>query len=115
MTHCNEQPPRSDGIVIAGGGLAGQRCAETLRRDGYDGAIRIVCAEPHRPYDRPPLSKELLAGTQPRRPAGVPTAASGTTSTSIELLLGVAATAVRPGERRLELSDGGSAALRRSC
>ena len=52
----------SDGIVIAGGGLAGQRCAETLRRQGYAGAIRMVCAENHRPYDRPPLSKEMLAG-----------------------------------------------------
>ena len=35
----------SDGIVVAGGGLAAQRCAETLRSQGYDGAIRIVCAE----------------------------------------------------------------------
>jgi NADPH-dependent 2,4-dienoyl-CoA reductase/sulfur reductase-like enzyme len=52
----------SSGIVIAGGGLAAQRAAETLRRGGYDGAIRMVCAEPHRPYDRPPLSKAVLAG-----------------------------------------------------
>ena len=53
------------GIVIAGGGLAAQRCTETLRVQGYDGPIRIVCAEPHAPYDRPPLSKELLAGEMP--------------------------------------------------
>ena len=58
----------SDGIVIAGGGLAAQRCAETLRAQGYDGPIRIVCAEPHPPYDRPPLSKELLTGELPPRP-----------------------------------------------
>ena len=45
--------------MIAGGGLAGQRCAEALRRSGYDGPIRMLCAEAHRPYDRPPLSKEL--------------------------------------------------------
>ena len=56
----------SDGIVIAGGGLAAQRCTETLRAQGYDGPIRILCAEPHAPYDRPPLSKELLAGEMPR-------------------------------------------------
>ena len=56
-----------NGVVIAGGGLAGQRCAETLRRMGYDGAIRIVAAEPVAPYDRPPLSKELLAGNDRRR------------------------------------------------
>ena len=55
--------PKTDGIVIAGGGLAAQRCAETLRRSGYDGPIRMLCAETHRPYDRPPLSKELLRGT----------------------------------------------------
>ena len=50
------------GVLIVGGGLAAQRCAETLRRHGYDGTVRIVCAEPEPPYDRPPLSKELLAG-----------------------------------------------------
>lgn len=55
----------TDGIVIAGGGLAAQRCTETLRAQGYDGPIRIVCAERHAPYDRPPLSKELLAGEMP--------------------------------------------------
>ena len=53
------------GVVIVGGGLAGQRCAETLRRRGYDDPITMVCAEPVRPYDRPPLSKGLLAGTLP--------------------------------------------------
>jgi NADPH-dependent 2,4-dienoyl-CoA reductase/sulfur reductase-like enzyme len=52
----------SRGIVIAGGGLAAQRAAETLRRSGYDGALRLVAAEPEQPYDRPPLSKEFLAG-----------------------------------------------------
>ena len=52
----------ANGIVIAGGGLAGQRCAEALRSRGYEGAIRMVCAEPVRPYDRPPLSKDALTG-----------------------------------------------------
>ena len=50
------------GVLIAGGGLAAQRCAETLRRRGYEGPVRMVCAEAEPPYDRPPLSKELLAG-----------------------------------------------------
>ena len=53
----------SSGILIAGGGLAAQRCCETLRKDGYDGQLRILCAEPRAPYDRPPLSKAVLAGT----------------------------------------------------
>ena len=52
------------GIVIVGGGLAAQRCAETLRRSGYDGRVRMVCGEPHAPYDRPPLSKAVLAGAE---------------------------------------------------
>ncbi len=54
---------KDNGVLIVGGGLAAQRCAETLRRRGYEGSVRIVCAEPDPPYDRPPLSKELLAGT----------------------------------------------------
>ncbi|UGS38958.1 NAD(P)/FAD-dependent oxidoreductase [Capillimicrobium parvum] len=52
----------TDGIVVAGGGLAAQRACETLRRAGHDGPIRVVCGEQHAPYDRPPLSKEFLAG-----------------------------------------------------
>lgn len=49
-------------ITIVGASLAGLRAAETLRRDGFEGAIRLVGDEPHLPYDRPPLSKQLLAG-----------------------------------------------------
>jgi NADPH-dependent 2,4-dienoyl-CoA reductase/sulfur reductase-like enzyme len=49
-------------IVIVGMSLAGLRAAETLRRDGYDERVVAVSAEPHLPYDRPPLSKELLRG-----------------------------------------------------
>jgi len=52
------------GMVIVGGGLAGGTAAETLREEGYDGAIRIIGAEPHRPYQRPPLSKGYLAGSE---------------------------------------------------
>ncbi|HVJ98936.1 MAG TPA: FAD-dependent oxidoreductase, partial [Acidimicrobiia bacterium] len=42
--------------------LAGLRAAETLRREGYDGRIVAIGDEPHLPYDRPPLSKEILRG-----------------------------------------------------
>ena len=59
-------------IAIVGMSLAGLRAAETLRRDGFDGRIVAIGAEPHLPYDRPPLSKELLAGrgrTRRRRAA----------------------------------------------
>jgi 3-phenylpropionate/trans-cinnamate dioxygenase ferredoxin reductase subunit len=48
------------GIVIVGGGLAAARTAEQLRRSEYTGPITIVSDEDHLPYDRPPLSKEVL-------------------------------------------------------
>ena len=47
-------------IAIVGASLAGLRCAESLRREGFTGALTIVGAEEHLPYDRPPLSKEFL-------------------------------------------------------
>jgi 3-phenylpropionate/trans-cinnamate dioxygenase ferredoxin reductase subunit len=50
----------TNGIVIAGGGLAAAKTSEQLRRAGFDGPIRIVSAEVHLPYDRPPLSKQVL-------------------------------------------------------
>jgi 3-phenylpropionate/trans-cinnamate dioxygenase ferredoxin reductase component len=49
-----------NGILIVGGGLAATRTAEQLRRAGYTGTLAIVSDEVHLPYDRPPLSKEVL-------------------------------------------------------
>jgi NADPH-dependent 2,4-dienoyl-CoA reductase/sulfur reductase-like enzyme len=49
-------------VVIVGAGLAGLRAAETLRSEGYDGRVTLVGAEQHPPYDRPPLSKDVLVG-----------------------------------------------------
>src|SRR4029077_18633114 len=49
-------------IAIVGGSLAGARAAEALRRGGFDGVVRIISAEPELPFDRPPLSKQVLAG-----------------------------------------------------
>ena len=97
----------TDGIVIAGGGLAGQRCAETLRRSGYDGRIRMLCAEPHRPYDRPPLSKDLLTGEHPVDGLHY-RGAEWYEQQQIELMLGISATRMWPSERRIDLSDGSS-------
>ncbi|HEY8216117.1 MAG TPA: FAD-dependent oxidoreductase [Acidimicrobiia bacterium] len=51
-----------DRVVVVGASLAGLRTVEELRRLGYDGDVAVVGAEPHEPYDRPPLSKEVLAG-----------------------------------------------------
>jgi NADPH-dependent 2,4-dienoyl-CoA reductase/sulfur reductase-like enzyme len=49
-------------VVVVGAGVAGTTAAETLRGEGYDGAITIVGDERHSPYHRPPLSKKLLTG-----------------------------------------------------
>lgn len=48
-------------VVIVGASLAGLRCAEALRRNKYLGPIKIIGDEPHLPYNRPPLSKDLLS------------------------------------------------------
>jgi 3-phenylpropionate/trans-cinnamate dioxygenase ferredoxin reductase component len=53
-------------IVVAGGGLAGARTCEQLRRQGFEGELVLLCAEAHAPYDRPPLSKEVLQGKRDR-------------------------------------------------
>lgn len=49
-------------IIVVGANLAGLRAAETLRREGYDGELLLVSDDNHLPYDRPPLSKQVLIG-----------------------------------------------------
>jgi 3-phenylpropionate/trans-cinnamate dioxygenase ferredoxin reductase subunit len=58
-------------IAIVGAGLAGAKAAETLREEGYDGRLVLFGAEPERPYERPPLSKEYLRGEADREEAYV--------------------------------------------
>lgn len=61
---------RSSGrIVVVGASLAGLRAAERLRKEGFGGELIVLGAETHLPYDRPPLSKELLKGE--REPDGI--------------------------------------------
>jgi 3-phenylpropionate/trans-cinnamate dioxygenase ferredoxin reductase component len=91
-------------IVIAGGGLAAQRCCERLRRKDYDGPITMVCDEPHAPYDRPPLSKEYLAGTMTAPPRLRPD--GWHSDHDVELLLDVPATGLRPDANELVLAGG---------
>ena len=93
------------GVLIVGGGLAAQRCAETLRRRGYEGPVRMVCAEPDPPYDRPPLSKELLAGTVEEESVAY-RPAWWYEEKQVELRLGARAKALDPEARTVALDSG---------
>jgi NADPH-dependent 2,4-dienoyl-CoA reductase/sulfur reductase-like enzyme len=95
----------SDGVVIAGGGLAAQRAAETLRRLGYAGPIRMVCGESHLPYDRPPLSKGVLTGELTGESLGFRCDA-WYEDNAVDLLIDVRTTDLSTEERRVGLSDG---------
>ncbi|MER6286997.1 NAD(P)/FAD-dependent oxidoreductase [Streptomyces sviceus] len=92
-------------IAVVGASAAGLAAAETLRREGYDGTITLVGEEPEPPYDRPPLSKQLLAAEWEadrlalRGPADL-------AALDLDLRLGVAATGLEPGARTVRLADG---------
>jgi 3-phenylpropionate/trans-cinnamate dioxygenase ferredoxin reductase subunit len=58
--------PDHRAFVIVGAGLAGAKAAETLREEGFTGRIVLIGTEPERPYERPPLSKDVLLGAAPR-------------------------------------------------
>ncbi|MDJ0848313.1 MAG: FAD-dependent oxidoreductase [Myxococcota bacterium] len=92
-------------IAVVGGSLAGLRGAEALRRLGYEGRLVFVGEEPHRPYDRPPLSKELLRGE--REPEAVALAKpEAFAALELDLRLGRRAVALDPKARRVSLDDG---------
>ncbi|WP_407664458.1 NAD(P)/FAD-dependent oxidoreductase [Mycolicibacterium grossiae] len=93
----------SAGIVIVGGGLAAARTAEQLRRADFSGAITIVSDEEHLPYDRPPLSKDVLRGEVDDvllKPAEF------YADNDITLRLGSAATALDTDARTVTLANG---------
>ena len=50
-------------VVVVGASLSGLRTVEFLRRDGFEGRLTLIGEEEHLPYDRPPLSKQILVGT----------------------------------------------------
>src|SRR5262245_4808320 len=90
-------------IVIVGASLAGLTAAETLRAEGFAGHLTVVGDEPYLPYDRPPLSKEVLAGWIPAEHAQLP---RRETLTGVEWRLGVAATGLDLPAKRVQLADG---------
>lgn len=93
------------GMVILGGGLAGGRAARMLRDQGYGGEITVVAAEPHYPYQRPPLSKGVLQGSEETesvflKPDG------WYAEQNISVRTGVAATRIDTAAHRVTLADG---------
>ena len=91
-------------IVIVGASLAGLRAAETLRREGYDGRLVLVGAESHLPYDRPPLSKEVMAGEW--EPEQITLRKQPYDDLDLDLRLSRRATRLDVTERVVELDDG---------
>jgi 3-phenylpropionate/trans-cinnamate dioxygenase ferredoxin reductase subunit len=90
-------------VAVVGVSLAGLRAIETLRREGYDGRIVAIGGEPHLPYDRPPLSKELLAGLS--EPDDIRLRKQGVDDLDVEWILGTRATALDVGARELTLAN----------
>jgi 3-phenylpropionate/trans-cinnamate dioxygenase ferredoxin reductase component len=95
----------SETHVIVGAGQAGGWAAVAMRQAGFAGRILLIGAEPHRPYERPPLSKSMLtAAEQP--PVAWFHPPGRYEALGIELRLGTAATALDLAGRRLRLADG---------
>ena len=90
-------------VVIAGASLAGMHAAHTLRNDGYEGRITVIDADANTPYDKPPLSKHVLAGTWDVDRITLPAAKE---ELDLEYLLGRRAMGVDLADRFVRL-DGG--------
>lgn len=90
---------------MVGASLAGLSAARSLRKQGYDGRLVVIGDEPHRPYDRPPLSKEFLAGAIGEADLALETDGE---DLQAEWLLGMRAAGFDPGDRAVKLADGRS-------
>lgn len=98
------QPSSEQCFVVVGAGQAGAVAVSTLRQSGFSGRVVLVGDEPHLPYERPPLSKEVLV-----TPATAKTTildANFYAAHDIKCLVGVSATKLDPAQRILELSSG---------
>ncbi len=92
-------------VVIVGSSVGGVRTARALRAEGYTGHFTLVGEEPELPYDRPPLSKQVLTGAWPAERAGLLTAQAAADA-GIELRLGVAARSLDTEARQVHLAGG---------
>jgi 3-phenylpropionate/trans-cinnamate dioxygenase ferredoxin reductase component len=94
----------SSTFVIVGGGLAGAKAAEALRENDFGGHIVLIAQEDHLPYERPPLSKEFLAGKK-SLPEFTTEDAAWYRDHNIDLRLGTRATAVDTTAKTVTLPD----------
>ncbi|WP_171144424.1 FAD-dependent oxidoreductase [Streptomyces sp. S3(2020)] len=99
MSEQTEQSQRR--VVVVGAGMAGVQTAVALREQGFTGTVTLIGAEPHQPYDRPPLSKAVLLGKAEGSAFDVDFEALG-----IDLELGREVLGVRPAEHELDTESG---------
>src|SRR5439155_26607952 len=93
-------------FVIVGASLAGAKAAETLRSEGFGGRVVLIGADPERPYERPPLSKEYLTGKKGRDTIFVHDE-GWYAEHEVDLRTGTTVTAVDRPARQVVLDDGG--------
>jgi 3-phenylpropionate/trans-cinnamate dioxygenase ferredoxin reductase subunit len=94
----------SDAVAVVGAGLAGLGAVRALRGQGYLGRVVLIGQEPHAPYDRPPLSKEFLAGTMPF--GALSLAAPQDAELEVDVRTSARAVALHAAEREVELDSG---------
>jgi 3-phenylpropionate/trans-cinnamate dioxygenase ferredoxin reductase subunit len=92
-------------FIIVGGGLAGAKAVEALRNSDFDGQLVLFAEEKHLPYERPPLSKEYLAGKKSLSEFTVQNS-DWYSEHNVDLRLGSRVSAVDPGEHTVALPDG---------
>jgi NADPH-dependent 2,4-dienoyl-CoA reductase/sulfur reductase-like enzyme len=98
-------PVKSYKYLIIGGGLAGQRASDGIRKVDANGSIALVAGEPHPPYERPPLSKGYLRGNQGLDKVYLKEDAHYD-EVGVEVMKGVRAAAIDAAERAVTLEDG---------
>jgi NADPH-dependent 2,4-dienoyl-CoA reductase/sulfur reductase-like enzyme len=94
-----------DTVVVVGASLAGWRAVETLRAEGFEGAITLVGEELHLPYDRPPMSKQVLSGKWPPEKA-VLADRKRSSELRVHEVLGRPAVRLNAADREVETDDG---------
>ena len=90
-------------VAVVGASLGGLSAVRALRRQGFEGRVAVVGGEPHRPYDRPPLSKDFLAGSAQEPDLALE---AEDEDLDVEWRLGSPAAALEPATRTVRLADG---------